>query len=100
MLNPEAEAVTPDPDVGTQPPVFPVSEAPNVFTSDLPCTTDCPTTATPTPGEASSTATSSSDEEDLATSSSEDAAGLSRPTPAFAGAALGMLGLGAGMAFF
>ena len=100
VLNPEAEAVTPDPDIGTQPPVFPVSEAPDVFTSDLPCTTDCPTTtATSTPGEAAVTTTASSSA-DLSTSSSEDAAGPSRPTPTFAAAALGMLGLGAGMAFF
>jgi uncharacterized surface protein with fasciclin (FAS1) repeats len=95
VVNPEAIAVTPNPDIPTQAPVFPVSEEPGVFTSDLPCTTDCPVTTTPTPQRSSDDgfATTSSD---LFTSDSEDAALPARPT-AFAGVALGALGLGAGV---
>lgn len=54
VLNPEAAAATPDPAIGTQAPVFPVTgtktatgtKVPVPFTSDLPCTADCPVTTT------------------------------------------------------
>ncbi|KAK0387790.1 hypothetical protein NLU13_4035 [Sarocladium strictum] len=95
VVNPEAFAVTPNPAIGTQPPVFPVSEEAGVFTSDLPCTTNCPVTTTPTPQ--SSSADASTTTSDIFTSESEDAARPARPTGAFSGAAIGALGLGAGM---
>lgn len=96
VVNPEAVAVTPNPAIGTQAPVFPLSEEPGVFTSDLPCTTDCPVTSTPAPQTTSDdgSATTSSD---LFTSRSHDAAPMARPTAGVAGAALGMLGVGAGV---
>jgi uncharacterized surface protein with fasciclin (FAS1) repeats len=96
VVNPEALAVTPNPDIGTQPPVFPVSEEPGVFTSDLPCTTDCPVTTTPTP-ESSADDASATTSSDIFTTDSEDAALPARPTAVLAGAALGALGFGAGV---
>lgn len=100
VVNPEVVAVTPIPDMGTQPPVFPISEEAGVFTSDLPCTTDCPVTTTPTPRTSSEENEASETTSDIFTSESEDAARPARPTAAFAGAVLGALGLGAGVVLF
>ena len=94
VLNPDAVDAQPDPEEPSQPAVFPVSTAEDVFTSALPCTESCPVTSTPaspTPTEASSTTTT-----DLFTSSSDGLA--PRCTGQYAGAALGMLGVGAGLA--
>ncbi|KFA80977.1 hypothetical protein S40288_00807 [Stachybotrys chartarum IBT 40288] len=99
VLNPDNEAV-PDPEAATQPPVFPVSLAEDPFTSAIPCTSDCPVTTTPgaenTPGgpaRTSATATSS-----LSTDPS-DAAAPARCTAHVAAAAVGAMGLGAGLAW-
>lgn len=100
VLNPDAAAVEPNPDLGTQPPVFAVSTARDVFTSDLPCTVSCPVTTTSdasvtgTPGTTPTSTTA-----DLFTSESDGAAAPARCTAHVAGAALGMIGLGAGMAW-
>ncbi|KAM7197933.1 Fasciclin domain containing protein [Naviculisporaceae sp. PSN 640] len=53
VLNPAAAAATPDPAIGTQAPVFPVTgsktatgtKVPVPFTTGLPCTSDCPITS-------------------------------------------------------
>lgn len=89
VLNPDAAAVQPDPEAPNQPPLFPPFSAEAPFTSELPCTVSCPVTST---ASASATETSS----DLFTSVSEDLA--PRCTGRVAGAALGVLGVGAGMA--
>lgn len=95
VLNPDAPAASPNPAIYSQAPVFPVSEVANAFTSDLPCSTDCPVTTTPT----SSPSTTSTVATALFTSSSDGAATPARCTARVAGAALGALGVGAGMAW-
>jgi transforming growth factor-beta-induced protein len=58
VLNPDAGGVVPNPEVATQGPVWPVSEADSVFTSAIPCSVDCPTTtATETSSSSRTTAT-------------------------------------------
>lgn len=97
VLNPDSDSVQPNPDIATQVPVYPVSTVKDAFTSALPCTTNCPvpTTASNSTsgGDAATTTTS------LHTSSSKDAAAPARCTVHVAGAALGMIGIGAGMAW-
>lgn len=91
VLNPDAAAAEPDPDAPSPPPLFPASSVEAPFTSDLPCTVSCPVTSTPSSSAAEATTTSS-----LFTSTSEDVA--PRCTGRVAGAALGVMGIGAGMA--
>lgn len=90
VLNPQATAVHPDPAQATQPPAFPISTAKGAFTSAIPCTSDCPVTSA-----------SSAEATDASTttgfSSSTSSAGAPVRTAHVAGAALGVLGLGAGM---
>lgn len=94
VLNPDVHAVQPDPEQPTQPAVFPVSTAEDVFTSALPCSVSCPVTSTP--ATASPTTTEEETSSDLFTSSSDGPA--PRCTAQYAGAALGMFGVGAGLA--
>ncbi|KAK5991125.1 Fasciclin-like arabinogalactan protein [Cladobotryum mycophilum] len=93
VLNPDANLAIPNPTAVTQPPVFPVSTVKNAFTSALPCTTDCPVTTTADNSTiATTTATS------LWSSSSKAGAAQAMATAhVMAGAALGMIGVGAGM---
>lgn len=95
VLNPDVEHVVPNPSVTKQPPVYAVSTASGAaFTTALPCTADCPVTTTSGDvASATRTATTSS----LFHSTSK---GIGpRCTAHLAGAAMGMLGIGAGMAF-
>jgi len=96
VLNPDAEYVSPNPKIAAQPPVFAVSTAPGAFTSALPCTTDCPVTTT-SGGDASTTGTATTSTRSVSHSTSRGNG--PRCTARVAGAAMGMLGLGAGMAF-
>lgn len=94
VLNPDADSVMPNPTIATQPPVFSISTENNVFTSALPCTADCPITTT----EDTATATTTTSTR-VTSRSSKGAAAAARCTAHVAGAALGMLGVGAGMAW-
>lgn len=95
VLNPDAEFVTPNPNIATQPPVYALSTASGAFTTALPCTKDCPVTSTA--GDASATAAASTTTSAFFSSTSKGLA--PRCTAHVAGAAaLGMIGLGAGMA--
>ncbi|KAM7189950.1 FAS1 domain containing protein [Rhypophila sp. PSN 637] len=95
VLNPDARAATPDPAIGTQAPVFPVTgtktavgtKAPVPFTSDFPCTVDCPiSTASSEPsGSADGAATTTTT--GLRLSSSKGFAARCTGVPAQAGAA-------------
>lgn len=100
VLNPDAAAVKPNPDIGTQPPVFALTGATATgsrvavpFTTDLPCTQDCPVTTSAASGnatgEATATATSS-----LRSSSSHGGGGASLPRCTGLVGALGMGVLG------
>ncbi|KAG8408679.1 hypothetical protein J3459_010868 [Metarhizium acridum] len=101
VLNPDVEGAAPDPRAATQSPVFAVSTVSGVFTSDLPCTADCPVTttaaATTTGGADASGATATSATSSLSSSTSHG--GGARCTARVVGAAVGMVGLGAGMAW-
>lgn len=96
VLNPDAESAVPNPSTGTQAPVFPVSSINGAFTSALPCTTNCPVTtsaASDVSAGATTTPTTS------VFSSSSKAAAPARCTAQVAGAAaMGLLGVGAGLA--
>jgi uncharacterized surface protein with fasciclin (FAS1) repeats len=98
VLNPEAAAASPDPELATQVPVFPVASASTLpFTTALPCTVDCPATASPSGASRNATTSTS-----LQTSTSEDAAPARATAALMPGAAalgMGMLGAGIGYAF-
>ncbi|KPM37877.1 hypothetical protein AK830_g8656 [Neonectria ditissima] len=107
-LNPDDAVELPVPTVQSQLQVFPVSKLEEVpFTSAIPCTSSCPVTTTsettptatptlaPTPKhKASASATTSS----TFTSRSSTGMAAARATVHIAGAAMGIVGLGAGMA--
>ncbi|KAG5969995.1 hypothetical protein E4U55_001899, partial [Claviceps digitariae] len=95
VLNPDAEYVQPNPNIATQPPVFAVSTAAGAFTTALPCTTNCPVTTTSGADDPSATSTTSTRSVFHSTSKAVGP----RCTAHVAGAAMGILGLGAGMAF-
>jgi uncharacterized surface protein with fasciclin (FAS1) repeats len=112
VLNPDAPAVQPNPQIGTQPPVFPQSGATSTgsrvatpFLSALPCTASCPVPTTSenvTAVETSTVESSTSSTTTVRTSSSKgDAArvGAARCT-GLAGvgmAGLGLVAVGAGI---
>ncbi|KAG6205556.1 hypothetical protein E4U35_002501 [Claviceps purpurea] len=96
VLNPDAPYVLPNPSIASQAPVFAVSTAAGAFTSALPCTTNCPVTTTSS-DDASATATATTTTRSIHHSTSKGNG--PRCTAQVAGAAMGMLGLGAGMAF-
>ncbi|KAG5940113.1 hypothetical protein E4U59_002655 [Claviceps monticola] len=96
VLNPDAPYVLPNPSIASQAPVFAVSTAAGAFTSALPCTTNCPVTTTSS-DDASATATATTTTRSIYHSTSKGSG--PRCTAQVAGAAMGMLGLGAGMAF-
>ncbi|KAG5923919.1 hypothetical protein E4U61_002084 [Claviceps capensis] len=96
VLNPDAPYVLPNPSIASQAPVFAVSTAAGAFTSALPCTTNCPVTTTSS-DDASATATATTTTHSIHYSTSKGSG--PRCTAQVAGAAMGMLGLGAGMAF-
>ncbi|KAH7316612.1 FAS1 domain-containing protein [Stachybotrys elegans] len=90
VLNPEANSVAPDPEIGTQPAVFPLETVSNAFTSALPCTVDCPVTTTSAqPTSDASTVSTEPTTTSLSTGTSDDA-GVAQ-TANVAGAALGVL---------
>ncbi|KAG6006430.1 hypothetical protein E4U21_007048 [Claviceps maximensis] len=95
VLNPDAEYVLPNPKIAAQPPVFAVSTAPGAFTTALPCTTNCPVTTTSDDASGAGATTTPT----RSVSHSTSKAMAPRCTARVAGAAVGMLGLGAGMAF-
>ncbi|KID82359.1 beta-Ig-H3/Fasciclin [Metarhizium guizhouense ARSEF 977] len=99
VLNPDAERAAPDPSAGTQAPAFAVSTVSGVFTSDLPCTADCPatTTAATATGGADSSGATPTTTSSLFSSTSHG--GGARCTAHVVGAAVGMVGLGAGVAW-
>ncbi|KAI9172282.1 Fasciclin-like arabinogalactan protein [Paramyrothecium foliicola] len=108
VLNPDAESASPVPESATQPPVFDVSTVTDPFTSAIPCSTDCEVTTTATTSAPSGDTTDSDSADDgddnetttLATSSSDGAAAPARCTGHVAGAAaLGIVGVGAGLAW-
>lgn len=103
VLNPEAETASPIPESATQPPVFAVSTVSDPFTSAIPCSTACPessaTTGTPTGGSGADDDGDTEATETLSTSSSDGAAAPARCTAHVAGAALGVMGIGAGLAW-
>lgn len=91
VLNPDAKEIIPDPEKPVQGEVFPVSEVNDVFTSALPCSVDCPVTSTSAGAKGTTTT-------EMKTRTSE---GLgARCTGVIAGAAFGVMGVGAGMALF
>ncbi|POR34241.1 Transforming growth factor-beta-induced protein ig-h3 [Tolypocladium paradoxum] len=96
VLNPDAPSASPNPEIGTQAPVLPVSSIKGAFTSALPCTTNCPVTTKATSGVAAgATATPTTS----VFSSSSKGAAPARCTAQVAGAAaMGLLGVGAGLA--
>lgn len=97
VLNPEVESAAPVPESATQPPVFAISTVTDPFTSAIPCSTDCPETDTSS-GDVSMSQTDNEDTTTtLDTSSSDGAAAPARCTPHAAGAALGIVGIGAGL---
>ncbi|OAQ85033.1 fasciclin domain-containing protein [Purpureocillium lilacinum] len=99
VLNPDADTVAPNPTLGTQVPVFPVSSAKDAFTSALPCSTDCPVTTSATGTDASGAATATTSSTSFHSSSSKGGAMPARATGGVMGAAaMGLLGVGAGMA--
>ncbi|OAA47077.1 beta-Ig-H3/Fasciclin [Metarhizium rileyi] len=99
VLNPDEENAAPNPDVGTQPPVFAVSTAAGVFTSALPCTTDCPVTTTSGGASGAKTTATTTAASTSSVFSSTSHGGGPRCTAHVVGAAVGMIGLGAGMAW-
>lgn len=86
VLNPDAPEVQPNPEIATQPPVFPLSGATSTgsrvatpFITALPCTSSCPVSTTSTTSEsvtAVETSTSSSSTTVRTTSSKADAGGM------------------------
>lgn len=95
VLNPDADNVTPNPTIATQAPVFPLSSADHPFTSALPCSEDCPVTTS----TGSAQQTTSSPTTSVSSRTSDGAAAVARCTAHVAGAAMGMLGVGVGMAW-
>ncbi|CAG7560742.1 unnamed protein product [Fusarium equiseti] len=93
----DADAV-PNPTMWAQAPVFRSAEADDVFHSAIPCTADCPVTNTPTPTPADQEENNAATTPWFTTRSSTGVA-AARATAQIAGAALGILGVGAGMAF-
>ncbi|KAM4065340.1 fasciclin domain-containing protein [Hirsutella rhossiliensis] len=96
VLSPDAgTAAVPNPDSAIQPPVFPVSRARHPFTSALPCTTNCPVASSDVLEAASTPSTTFF----LASSSKGVGAPGAACTAHVAGAAaIGLLGVGAGLA--
>lgn len=94
VLNPDAPSATPNPSLATQAPAFPASSAGHVFTSALPCSTDCPVTSG---GSGTATDDASPTSTEFTSKSSSAFAAPARATGHVASAALGLLGVGAGI---
>ncbi|KAH7235822.1 FAS1 domain-containing protein [Fusarium tricinctum] len=94
--NPQDADAAPNPSLWLQPPVFKSAEVDNVFQSAIPCTESCPVTNTPapTPDDAANNAV----ETPWFTTRSSKGVAAARATGHIAGAALGIMGVGAGMA--
>ncbi|KHO00225.1 beta-Ig-H3/Fasciclin [Metarhizium album ARSEF 1941] len=109
VLNPDAaaDAAVPDPRLATQAPVFAVSTVSGVFASALPCTADCPASTTASgsaggggPSEAApATTTSATATAGPSLRSRTSHAAAPRCTAHLVVAAVGMVGLGAGVAW-
>ncbi|KAK7415211.1 hypothetical protein QQX98_006058 [Neonectria punicea] len=100
-LNPDDAVELPVPTVQSQVQVFPVSKVEEQpFTSAIPCTSACPITTTPetTPTPTPKRKTSAKATSSTFTSRSSTGMAAARATGHIAGAALGIVGLGAGMA--
>lgn len=92
----DADAV-PNPTLWAQNPVFSSAEADNVFQSAIPCTESCPVTNKPTPTPADQAENAATTP--WFTTRSSTGVAAARVTAQIAGAALGIMGVGAGMAF-
>ncbi|KAK9440260.1 beta-Ig-H3/Fasciclin [Metarhizium brunneum] len=99
VLNPDAERAAPDPSAATQAPAFAVSTVSGVFTSDLPCTADCPATTTAATATGGADASGATPTTTSSLFSSTSRGGGARCTAHVLGAAVGMVGLGAGVAW-
>jgi transforming growth factor-beta-induced protein len=112
VLNPDAASASPVPESATQPPVFDVSTVSDPFTSAIPCSTDCEVTSTTATGAGAGQTgngedTDGDDDDEEAretntgveSSSSDGAAAPARCTGRVAGAALGVMGVGVGLAW-
>ncbi|KAF5680314.1 transforming growth factor-beta-induced ig-h3 [Fusarium heterosporum] len=95
--NPKDADAAPNPTLWLQPPVFKSAEVDDVFQSAIPCTSSCPVTNTPvpTPDDSANNAI----ETPWFTTRSSKGVAAPRATGHIAGAALGIMGVGAGMAF-
>ncbi|KAM0556852.1 hypothetical protein ACHAPJ_005524 [Fusarium lateritium] len=96
--NPKDDEAAPNPSLWAQKPVFSSAMVDNVFHSAVPCTSNCPVTNTPTPTPADQAENNAVVTPWFTTRSSTGAA-AARATAHIAGAALGIMGVGAGMAF-
>ena len=102
VLNPDLVAAAPNPEIPTQAAVFAASTASGLpFTTAIPCTVSCPVTTTPLADNSMATDASiaTSTTSNTIRSKSSHAAAAARATAHVAGAALGMMGIGAGMAW-
>ena len=93
----DADAV-PNPTMWAQAPVFQSAQADDVFHSAIPCTANCPVTNTPMPTPADQAENNAATTPWFTTRSSTGVA-AARATAQIAGAALGIMGVGAGMVF-
>ncbi|KAF4452236.1 Transforming growth factor-beta-induced protein ig-h3 [Fusarium austroafricanum] len=96
--NPKKKDAAPNPSLWLQNPVFTSAGIDDVFGSDIPCTASCPVTNTPTPTAADQAENNAVATPWFTTRSSMGVA-ASRATVHVARAALGIMGIGAGMAF-
>lgn len=101
VLNPDAPEVQPNPEIGTQPPVFPLtgstatgSRVATPFITALPCTVSCPVPTTMTSGSVTVVETSTSSSTTVRTSSSKADAGGMVAARCTGLAGVGMAGLG------
>ena len=96
--NPREANAAPNPSLWLQNPVFTSAGIDDVFDSDIPCTASCPVTNTPTPTAADQAENNAVATPWFTTRASMGVA-ASRATAHVARAALGIVGIGAGMAF-
>ncbi|KAJ4097332.1 hypothetical protein NW760_011006 [Fusarium oxysporum] len=95
--NPKEADAVPNPSLWLQNPVFKSAGVDDVFDSDIPCTASCPVTNTPTPTPADEAENNAVATPWFTTRSSRGVA-APRATAHVARAALGIMGIGAGMA--
>ncbi|KAF5019310.1 hypothetical protein F66182_8703 [Fusarium sp. NRRL 66182] len=94
--NPKEADAAPNPTLWAQKPVFSSAAIDEVFHSAIPCTANCPVTSTPTPTPAD--AANNAAMTPWFTTRSSTGVAAARATAHIAGAAMGIIGVGAGMA--